>query len=329
MFESKKPSVLKEESSEPKHLLNKRQLTHFLNSDTEFEKIYIEEPKASPPSKKPSFHTPRKKLRVQKKLNLDDTADTRGLRSKSKAKQEHEASLSQNNILNAFKDDPDEAIYSDPENVNVNNLFFVNLVENKESVPQVERAERPSKKPSEAQVALESDKENDPTYQPKIDALIKEWNQENAKQKPLKQKLGKTGRGKARGQYNMLNLDKRNEIVTFANKFGVERAYNKFKICKSRIRRYLNNGTIRKKGGGRKTLDPDMERNLLNWIEEATKTSGSFPNRGLIKSRAKTFSKVKKFLASKGWCDKFFKRNVLRLEKIKKSIDLGAKNDQV
>lgn len=123
-----------------------------------------------------------------------------------------------------------------------------------------------------------------------------------------------------RGNYNMLDLDERVKILQYASKNGIDAAHSKFNICKSRIRRYINHGADRKKGGGRKTLDPYMETNLLKWIEKSAKNTLCFPSRCIIKEKAKEISIVGDFLASKGWCDKFFKRNYERLEKIKSHI---------
>lgn len=122
-----------------------------------------------------------------------------------------------------------------------------------------------------------------------------------------------------RGSYNMLDLNQRIRIVNYAKKFNIEAAHKKFKVCKSRIKRYMKNGPGRKKGGGRKTLDPTMESKLLSWIEETSYESSSFPCRAQIKQKAKNLSAVGDFLASKGWCDKFFKRNQDKLEMIKKA----------
>lgn len=148
---------------------------------------------------------------------------------------------------------------------------------------------------------------------------VRKWNSQK-KCRRITTATSKTG--KSRGNYNMLTLDQRVQLLNFASKNGIDATHHKYRICKSRIRRYLSNGADRKKGGGRKTLDPDMEINLLNWIEKSTIDSMSFPSRCLIKEKARSLTRVDNFLASKGWCDKFFKRNAERLEEIRAGMSI-------
>jgi hypothetical protein len=212
----------------------------------------------------------------------------------------------------------ESGFFSNTDEPSLGRLFFYDSHDRKGSDSSARLPDRQRRRLLNFKTEVNSDSENDPTYQPRLSEMIEDWGRE----RPHKKKLSKTGRGKIRGHYNMLNLEKRSEIVQFARRFGIEKAHAKYRICKSRIRRYLNNGAMRKKGGGRKTLDPEMEESLLNWIAEATRSSQSFPTRGLIKSRAKSFSKVRTFLASKGWCDKFFKRNQERLDFIRKTLEV-------
>ena len=312
-----KPVAPKVELADPRDSLSKRHLTHFLNTDGEFEKLYIEGADASQPSKRHIQKTPKKRPARSLAAGLESTADTkpRSRDSKSKVKEEEQVCSP---FSPQFRLEQDETgFYSHPEEQSLGKLFFYDLHERKGSDSSARQTDRQRRRLLNFKTEVNSDSENDPTYQPRLSEMIEDWGRE----RPHKKKLSKTGRGKIRGHYNMLNLEKRNEIVHFARRFGIEKAHAKFRICKSRIRRYLSNGAMRKKGGGRKTLDPEMEESLLSWIAEATKNSQMFPTRGLIKQRAKSFSKVRTFLASKGWCDKFFKRNQERLDCIRRSIE--------
>ena len=182
-----------------------------------------------------------------------------------------------------------------------------------------EEPERKSLSSEEAKKSSEEeseDSEEDETYEPEVSRRVDQW----VKREKTKQSSSNSAKGRPRGSYNMLNLDQRITILNYASRHGVDAAHEKYKICKSRIRRYIHHGADRKKGGGRKTLDPHMETNLLNWIEKSSIDSKSFPSRCLIKEKAKDLSRVGNFLASKGWCDKFFKRNCERLEKIRKGV---------
>ncbi len=66
-------------------------------------------------------------------------------------------------------------------------------------------------------------------------------------------------------------------------------------------------------GGGRKIRDPDMERELLNWYDNYHKRNGNKVTTKLFKKMAKSYSKVQTFQASKGWLQKFRRRNKIKL----------------
>lgn len=221
------------------------------------------------------------------------------------------------------------------QGANQRNIQNGNGDEMKESDEDYEEEEEEEESDDGPNRSAESRNSDDELYLPEDDEP-KANNQPSAGAKSTKKAaqtfLRRTARtrSKSRGNYNMLNLDDRIKIINFAKKHNVDAAHKRFNICKSRIKRYMKNGPQRKKGGGRKTLDPSMEVRLLSWIQESTKLTHTFPNRGLIKSRAKELSKVQSFLASKGWCDKFFKRNAERLSEIKRLYaTLGQKAEPI
>ena len=73
-------------------------------------------------------------------------------------------------------------------------------------------------------------------------------------------------------------------------------------------------GWERKKGGGRKTKDPDMERHLYKWYQD--KKSRNEPvTAKMIKDQAIKLKTCKDFIASKGWLDKFKIRYRLDISK--------------
>jgi len=121
-----------------------------------------------------------------------------------------------------------------------------------------------------------------------------------------------------RGPYRMFTFEQRSEVIEMANTLGISAASKSFAISKKRIMRWLRNGPERKKGAGRKTLDPAMENNLVEWIKDSIKNKGHFPTRQQIKAKAKNLCTVESFRASKGWCDKFFKRNTEILSRLRK-----------
>ena len=66
-------------------------------------------------------------------------------------------------------------------------------------------------------------------------------------------------------------------------------------------------------GGGRKIRDPDMERELLNWYDNYHKRNGNKVTTKLFKKMALFYSKDLTFRASKGWLQKFRRRNKIKL----------------
>ena len=73
------------------------------------------------------------------------------------------------------------------------------------------------------------------------------------------------------------------------------------------IKRWLKFGYIRKKGGGRKCKNPNLETNLINWINKSI-NNNFFPNSSDIRKKALEFSNDSNFQASKGWFEKFKKK---------------------
>ena len=355
LLESKIAHVKKDGDDHCDHDLRKRSIDVFMDEEGLEDKIYLEgdEDECLPKKKKPEESTPQKKKGPVDSC-LEDTNDTKQARTQLKGKSKKKRPFERNhstepNLLNPFSLNEKDFSYSDVEDQSANKLLFMNLIEKKEGPPsraeyywdadlreiEVDSSQAGSNVRSRKKNSIDSKlganpksgREAETHSQPTLASKMAEWSKGLFSRPASKAKLTKTGRGNVRGPYNMLDLNQRNEIVEYAAKFGADRAHAKYMITKSRIRRYLNNGTMRKKGGGRKTLDPDMEENLLRWIEDSTIKSRCFPNRGLIKSRAKSFSKVGSFLASKGWCDKFFKRNAQRLESVKKMIEIGSKTE--
>ncbi len=60
-----------------------------------------------------------------------------------------------------------------------------------------------------------------------------------------------------------------------------------------------------------------MENQLLNQITKKHRRMGVFPDNKEIKIQAKIYSTLDKFKASKGWCDKFLRRNYRYFEYLK------------
>lgn len=75
------------------------------------------------------------------------------------------------------------------------------------------------------------------------------------------------------------------------------------------LKRWVQNGPRRKKGG-RKTHDPQMETKLCEWVRNFREIYDELPARKHIKETAIKFSQFpQKFKASKGWYEKFMLRH--------------------
>jgi len=71
-------------------------------------------------------------------------------------------------------------------------------------------------------------------------------------------------------------------------------------------------GCLRKKGCGRKTKNPKMEEKLLMWYNDKIKNNVIITAK-MIRDKAVEISNDKDFLASKGWLEKFKKKNGIQI----------------
>lgn len=73
---------------------------------------------------------------------------------------------------------------------------------------------------------------------------------------------------------------------------------------------------------GRKMVDPVMEAKLLAWLRRKCELTRTFPEKARIKSQALHFCQNEQFKASKGWVDKFFRRNAALIKELKIKIGI-------
>ena len=119
---------------------------------------------------------------------------------------------------------------------------------------------------------------------------------------------------KRRAPYRSFSYQDKLNVLQYAQEHGVEKASKEFSIRKSRIIRYQTNGIgPRARMVGRKTADPIMETKLVEWIQRYRVSQGSQPSKSEIKQQALGFSTNPNFRGSKGWCEKFLKRNGIQL----------------
>lgn len=87
------------------------------------------------------------------------------------------------------------------------------------------------------------------------------------------------------------------------------------------LKRWINIGAERKKGGGRKIKDPVMEKKLFAWYTSYHIEQNNPVTAKIIKRKALEYRSCKDFIASKGWLEKFkkkYKLDITRENKLNK-----------
>ena len=121
-------------------------------------------------------------------------------------------------------------------------------------------------------------------------------------------------KGRKRNKYKMLPTDLKHKAVELAQQKGAKYSAAIYSVPLKSLKRWMKVGCERKKGGGRKTKDPAMEKNLYNWYREK-KNRGENITAKMIKEKAIELTNCDDFIASKGWLDKFKVRFNLEISK--------------
>lgn len=74
-----------------------------------------------------------------------------------------------------------------------------------------------------------------------------------------------------RHKYRMLATDLKRKAVHLANEKGPRYSSLFYQVPLKSLKRWIKVGCERKKGGGRKTKDPQMERALYKWYKNEVK----------------------------------------------------------
>ncbi|CAD8052417.1 unnamed protein product [Paramecium primaurelia] len=88
----------------------------------------------------------------------------------------------------------------------------------------------------------------------------------------------------------------------------------KFNTTTRNLRRWFNQGYMRKGGCGRKKINPQGVIRLEEWILEETRKQGRKISRNQIKEQAIKIFNIESFKASKAWMDKFIKEQNLKFK---------------
>lgn len=123
-----------------------------------------------------------------------------------------------------------------------------------------------------------------------------------------------SNRSRKRNKYKMLPTEIKFKAVSMALKKGAKAAAEYYCVPLKSLKRWMKVGCVRKKGGGRKTKDPLMEKHLYQWYIQK-KTKGDIVTAKMIKDKAIQLTNCKDFIASKGWLDKFKVRFGLEISK--------------
>lgn len=129
--------------------------------------------------------------------------------------------------------------------------------------------------------------------------------------------------------YLILNESKKRIICDIVNDYGAKETAKYLNLSIKSLKRWMKSGIKRKKGGGRKILDPLMEKKLIIWFNEQKKMGKKITAKN-IKQMAKRLSSNKSFLASKGWFEKFRKKTKIHPDTHVKLVDkLDFDNDNI
>lgn len=119
----------------------------------------------------------------------------------------------------------------------------------------------------------------------------------------------------SRFKYLMFNTEVKEQSINMAFTHGIKYASESMDIPLKSLKRWIITGASRKKGGGRKIKDPQMEQQLIKWYTEYTANAENKVTSKMLKEIALGLSSNKEFTASKGWLEKLKFKYGLRIYK--------------
>ena len=121
-----------------------------------------------------------------------------------------------------------------------------------------------------------------------------------------------SSQNKKRSKYAMYSFEVKRQCIDMVKRHDIKEVAAKYPVPLKSLKRWIQIGPERKKGGGRKVRDPSMEYKLFTWYKNL-KTLGFFVNPRMIKTKALELTTMNDFNASKGWLAKFSKKFELDL----------------
>ena len=137
---------------------------------------------------------------------------------------------------------------------------------------------------------------------------------------------------KYRKHYFMFSSEAKQFCLDLINKkkYPLDITMKMCKVPRKSLRRWCHVGCLRKKGCGRKTKNPKMEAELVMWYNNIKKNINVTAK--MIRDKAVEISKDKDFLASKGWLEKFKKKNGIQIinnKRIRKTYSIDMDNNTI
>jgi len=107
-----------------------------------------------------------------------------------------------------------------------------------------------------------------------------------------------------------LNTELKSFIVQQTQIQSMSKVAKMFGVSINNICRWKRT-TERRTGAGRKVTNATLEKKLLLWLENMIqKNKGHLLTKGMIQEKARQWSGDQNFKASKGWLERFVKRNI-------------------
>ena len=112
----------------------------------------------------------------------------------------------------------------------------------------------------------------------------------------------------------MFSTEVKRKCIEASKIYEIKEVSKMFSVPLKSLKRWIEVGPERKKGGGRKIKEPEMEKKLIEWYNEKKIQNVPITSK-MIKEKALFFTNRKDFIASKGWFEKFKKKYNLVLNK--------------
>ena len=131
-------------------------------------------------------------------------------------------------------------------------------------------------------------------------------------------------------KYQMFSNSFKALCIRECQRLSPKKVAEKRSIPLKSLKRWIEVGADRKKGGGRKVKDPEMESRLIDWYLEEYGVLPIAVGAKALREKALEFSTISEFQASKGWLEKFKKKLITVVEnkaKIKVEVKAEVKRE--